>query len=676
MTISVKKQFTYDTLVDSIPRYPQRFSKEQFYPVIYPLMFMSRQMEIRIKELFRKGYVKGTVIISTGNEATSTAMVLPFRPGIDVLSLLQRDFSGHLASGATPYSVLCQYMANDQSPTHGKEGNVHHGNVKLRRFPMISHLGDMLSTVVGGVWAARRNGEDSLGLAVIGDGGSSTGDFHESINLASVQKSPVLFMIENNHYAYSTPTRFQYNCKRLSDRAAGYGIEGKTIDGTSAWEVYDSVCNALDTMQKTSLPYIIESMTLRLEGHAVYDNAEYVSAEEREGWMKREPLARAQTALKEVNGFTESEITAFENEITEEVNEVVDKALRCGRPEPKKQVFEMYAPLKTRKVPPFKASALRNVTAINAGLDYILSNNPNAFICGQDVGRYGSTFKTTKGLYEKYGPGRVVDFPICESAASGFCLGASQTGSFPVMEFQFADFATEAVTQIGFNAGTWFFRTDTPAPLLFRFPCGGGITMGAFHSGEYDGLWSRFPGLKILYPSTPQECFEAIVAGFYDPNPCLVFENKLLITQMRKSDIDFDGDIEKVFRPRKYTDGNDFTILASGAMIDPVLASVSKSKYTAEVWNPFILFPLHLDEILASVRRTGRFLVVQESGEAAGLGNNFISKVVRECYKELKCPPGLCSAPDNPVPFARELEINHIPGQDMIRTHLDFMIGA
>ena len=140
-------------------------------------------------ELFQKGYVKGTVTTGVGNEATAMA-ALPLRPGRDVVSLLHRDFAAHLLLGATPYQLLCQYMANAESPTHGREGNVHHGDAARRRFPMISHLGKMLSLVVGGVWAARRAGEEVFGLAVIGDGGTSTGEFHEALNLASVRARP------------------------------------------------------------------------------------------------------------------------------------------------------------------------------------------------------------------------------------------------------------------------------------------------------------------------------------------------------------------------------------------------------------------------------------------------------------------------------------------------------
>ena len=151
---------------------------------------------------------------------------------------------------------------------------------------------------------------------------------------------------------------------------------------------------------------------------------------------------------------------------------------------------------------------------------------------------------------------RVIDMPMAESSIMGFALGRSQTGAGPIIEFQFADFSTEAVTQLGLNAGTWFFRTGCAAPMLVRLPCGGGLTMGAFHSGEFEGLWSRFPGLKLLYPATPQETYESLLAGFYDPNPCLVFEHKLLYWSA-SGDIDFNGDLDAVWRPRRYVEGTD-----------------------------------------------------------------------------------------------------------------------
>ena len=667
-----------------VVRWPQRLSQTDFYPVAYPLMLLSRRLEQRLLELFQKGYVKGTVTISIGNEATTIGMSIAMRPGRDVVSLLHRDFGAHLLLGATPYQLLCQYLANAESPTHGREGNVHHGDAGTRRFPMISHLGKMLSTVVGGTWAARRNGERVFGLAAIGDGGSSTGEFHESLNLASVLKVPVLFLVENNQYAFSTPTSAQYNCRQLSDRAAGYGISGRTVDGTDPWVVYSAVCDALDAMEASSAPSLLECMSIRLGGHAAYDKGLYVPEKLMSQWRHADPLPSTRRKLEEACGFSRADITAIDDAVEEEIRDAVTDALRVARPTPPSR-WQVYAEAAdsvvarhtetTKSVQPFQAKGVKNGEAVNLALDYLLSNNPGAFLAGQDVGVYGSAFKTCKGLLERHGPERVIDTPLCESGTIGFALGASQTGAEPIVEFQFADFSTEAVSQLGLNAGTWFFRTGRPAPLLVRLPCGGGLTMGAFHSGEFEGLWSRFPGLKLLYPTTPQETFEALVAGFYDPNPCLVFEHKLLYWS-RSGDISFDGNLEAIWRPRRYTEGSDLTLVAMGAMVHLAIAAAGQCGRSVEVWNPMVLQPLDLSPIFASVEKTGRLLVVQESGETQGLGDRLISLVTRHCFHALKVAPRLLATPDVPMPFAPELESCCRPNAEQIRQGIETVIAA
>ncbi len=208
--------------------------------------------------------------------------------------------------------------------------------------------------------------------------------------------------------------------------------------------------------------------------------------------------------------------------------------------------------------------------------------------------------------------------------------------------------------------------------MLLRFPCGGGLTMGAFHSGEFEGLWSRFPGLKLLYPATAQETFEALVAGFYDPNPCLVFEHKLLYWS-KSGDVDFDGNLEAVWRPRRYTEGADVTVVAFGAMVHEALAAAARSPRSIEVWNPFVLQPMDLAPILESVCKTGRLVVVQECGATQGLGNQVIALVCREALGALKCPPQLIAAPDLPVPFAPELEAFYRPNSQRIEAAVDQM---
>jgi len=638
------------------------------------MIYMSRQVDVRFKELFRKGLVKGTVILISGHEAASVGMAMPFRPGVDSVSLLHRSLAAHLTLGCPIKSAICQYLANIESPTHGKEGNVHFGDAFARRFPMISHLGGMLAVAVGGTWAARRAGENAFGLAVIGDGGSSTGQFHEALNMASVFKAPVLFFVENNGYAFSTPVSRQYNCENLSDRAAGYGITGKKVNGLDAFEVYNAVMDSLVMMEKDPQPVLIEAMMLRLEGHAVYDNADYVPNDVKAANWERDPVKSARAAVIEHCGIDDASLSSIESSLLAQLDELIRKEIGVALPSISTVSMDVFAPANYPKIKPYSAKNVRNTHAINTAQEHILAENKNAFLCGQDIGKYGSPFKTCKGLIDKFGEDRVIDTPICEAGTVGFCLGASQTGSRPIMEFQFADFSTEAVSQLGLNAGTWYFRSDKPAPLLFRLPNGAGVTLGAFHSGEFEGLWSRFPGVKLFYPVTPQESYEALMVGFYDDNPCIVFEHKLLYWS-KPADIDFDGDLSKVCRPRRYREGSDVTVIATGAMVDQALRAVDEGKYSADVWNPFVLNPLCFGPIAESIRKTGRLLVVQESGATAGLGSHFISLAVRECFGELRRAPELIAAPDTPVPFAKELEAAFLPDSGRIAGVIEKMIG-
>lgn len=648
-----------------VARFPQKLLPEELYRVGYLFMYLARRLDERILDLYQKGYIKGTVTSGMGNEATAVGMALPLRPGKDVVSFLHRDLASHLLFGSTPRELLCQYLANAESPTRGREGNVHHGDAGQRRFPMISHLGQMLSTVVGATWAARRHGEEVFGLAAIGDGGSSTGDFHESLNLASVLQVPVLFLVQNNHYAFSTPACQQYRGPRLSDRAAAYGLVGRTVDGSDVWAVYEAVHDALAAMRQDGLPRVLECMTLRLHGHAAYDKGSYVPAEQRQRWRAQDPLPATRRKLAERCGLSETGIEELEAEADAELHEAIAAALRAPRPLPPVQGFRVFGSSGRRSAPPFRVPKAKNGEAVQLALDYLLAHNPRAFLAGLDVGPYGSAFKTCKGLFDRYGRNRVIDMPLCESGIVGFCLGASQVGAEPIVEFQFADFSTEAVTQLGLNAATWYFRAGREAPLLVRLPCGGGLTMGAFHSGEYEGLWSRFPGLKLLYPATAQETFEALVAGFYDRNPCLVFEHKLLYWT-RSGPIDFDGDLQAVWQPRCYRQGTEVTVVAFGAMVFEALAAAERCGRSAEVWNPFVLQPLELGPLVASVEKTGRLLVVQECGALQGLGDAVISRIVQACFPCLKAAPQLVAAPDCPVPFAPELEQAYRPAAERI----------
>ncbi len=632
---------------------------------MYESMYKARHGEARLIELYRQGIVKGTVTSGEGNEATIVGAASALDPETDVCNFMQRDFAGYLVWGVSLYHLFSHYIANRDSSTEGKDGNVHHGMPSRGLLPMVSHLGAMLPNVVGAVYARRRNGTPSVGMAIIGDGGTSTGDFHESINIASVLDIPVLFLIENNQWAYSTPNKYQFRCDDLSTRAAGYGIEGERIDGTDVAAVYDRVTEIVETMRSRLAPFLLQVDSYRLAGHVAYDTADYVPKEELVEWRKRDPLVVARRRLTTETGIADADLVALEARWEEEVSKEANRALDRERISPSTVGWDTYSvSSETPRLPETTLSDATPVQAINRALDLAMESDPSVFLIGEDIGAFGGPFKTTKGLFEKYGRERVVDMPLAESGFTGFALGAAVMGMRPVVEMQFSDFSTDAVTQIGVNAGTFFFRTGHTAPLTIRMPGGGGLSYGPFHSEDLEGLFGTFPGLKIVYPSFVDDFFSLLLASIYDDNPVLFFECKYLHRRI-KADVSFDGTVPALAGARVVREGSDVTVCAYGAMLHEALAAAGAAEramgVSVEVVDPRVLKPFDTRTLVRSVSKTHRLLVVHEAWQACGVGAWIISSILQEVFFELDAPPLLYAAPDTPIPFAPELEAVYRP---------------
>jgi 2-oxoisovalerate dehydrogenase E1 component len=318
-----------------------------------------------------------------------------------------------------------------------------------------------------------------------------------------------------------------------------------------------------------------------------------------------------------------------------------------------------YAESGARQLPSLSLDDVTPVQAINAALTHSLENDKDVFLLGEDIAVLGGPFKTTKGIFEQYGRDRIVDMPLAESGFTGFAVGAAEMGLRPVVEMQFSDFSTDAVTQIGVNSGTYYFRTGLPLPLTIRMPTGGGLSYGPFHSQDLEGLYASFPGLKIVYPSFPQDFFNLLLSSIYDENPVLVFESKYLHRRL-KGDIRFDGSVQPLDGSRVVRPGEDVTVFSYGAMLHETLAAAESAEtemdISVEVIDGRVLKPFRQEVLLESVQRTHRLLVVQESWQCCGIGPWIVSMMLEEAFFELDAPPLVYSPPDTPVPFAPELE--------------------
>ncbi len=637
---------------------------------MYKNMFIARRSEDRLMELYRESLVRGTVTSGEGNEGAIVGVTSTLDPETDVCNFMQRDFAGYLVWGTPVIHLFNHYLANEKSSTGGKDGNVHHGIPSKGLLPMVSHLGVMLPNVVGAVYARRKKGIPAVGVAIIGEGGTSTGDFHEAVNIASVLKVPVIFMIENNQWAYSTPPKYQYACDDLSMRAAGYGIKGNRIKATNAVEVYETVKSIVDEIRNEPRPYLLETVTYRLVGHAAYDNADYVPQEDLDRWRIEDPIVVMRNYLTGAKIATAKELDAKEKEWQEHVSDEANRAIALPKVDPKKTNWSPYAESAEEKtLPTLELKALHPVQIINATLDHAMANDPDVFLLGEDIGDYGGPFKATKGLFAKYGRDRVIDMPLAESGFTGFAIGAAEMGLRPVIEMQFSDFSTDATTQIGVNGGTFYFRTGHPLPLTIRMPGGGGLSYGPFHSQDLDSLFGTFPGLKIVYPTFVEDYLHLLLASIYDQNPVLFFESKFLYRRL-KGDVQFDGRVEKLGKAKVRKEGSDMTIVSYGAMMHECLAAVERAEkekeISIEVVDPRTLKPLDIDTISESVKKTHRLLVVHESWRTGSLGATIISDVIERNFFDLDAPPLLVAPQDTPVPFAPELENIYRPSSSLV----------
>ncbi len=327
---------------------------------------------------------------------------------------------------------------------------------------------------------------------------------------------------------------------------------------------------------------------------------------------------------------------------------------------------------------PAAPAALNLAQAINAGLRKILAERPESILLGQDIGVYGGAFKVTDHLLAEFGRPRVFNTPLAESACTGYAIGLAVNGHRPIEEFQFADFATEAVTQITQNAATYHFRSGTACPLVLRFPCGGGLAFGSFHSQELESFFLSMPGLKALYPSTPQDAFDALLAAYEDNNPVLLFEHKALYRR-GKAPVAWNPQYREVWTPRQLRSGGFATFVTYGEMVH--VAEEACDYLAAEYETTFDLFdlralsPLKLDAIEASLARTGRLVVLHEGRRTHGFGAELVARLTEKLFATLKAAPLRIGAMDLPVPFAPELEHVYRPTKDQVIEQLTAWMG-
>ncbi|MCS7152868.1 MAG: dehydrogenase E1 component subunit alpha/beta [Bacteroidia bacterium] len=628
---------------------------------LYREMLYARLIEEKMLSLLRQGKVSKW-FSGIGQEAIAVGATLALRPE-DYIFPLHRNLGVFTSRGMPLRKLFAQWQGKASGFTRGRERSFHFGAPEYRVIGMISHLGAMLPVADGVALASNLEGESYIALAFIGDGGTSEGDFHEALNVASVWKLPVLFLIENNGYGLSTPVSEQYACERLALRAVGYGIEGYTIEGNNVLEVYHTIRDLAEKAREDRRPRLIEAVTFRMRGHEEASGTKYVPPHLFKEWEQRDPILNYERFLLSEGLLSEKEVQALRRDLKKKIEEEIRPVL--SEPEPTPEPAEVYAPFEEELVPPPAEPGkrtLRFVDAISEGLRQAMQRDPKLILMGQDIAEYGGVFKVTEGFVNLFGKERVRNTPLCESAILGMSLGLALRNFSSMVEMQFADFVSYGFTQIVNNLAKNYYRWGVAPKVVVRLPTGAGVGAGPFHSQSLEGIFLHVPGLKIVYPSTAYDAKGLLTTALRDPNPVLFFEHKALYRSIQdvvpESYYNLPLGVARVARP-----GKDLSIITYGMGVVEALKVAEKlsPEVDIEVIDLRTLLPWDKETVAASVRRTHRVLVLYEGTYTAGVGAEIAAWIGEYLFEQLDAPVMRLASKDTPVPFSIPLEKDFLP---------------
>ncbi len=629
---------------------------------IYRELLLPRLIEEKMLVLLRQGRISKW-FSGIGQEAISVGATLALQSDEYILPM-HRNLGMFTGRGMPVWQLVAQFQGKITGFSKGRERSFHFGNQDYHIVGMISHLGPQLGIADGIALASKLKREKKATLVISGDGGTSEGDFHESLNVAAVWDLPVIFTIENNGYGLSTPSNQQFRCEYISDRAKGYGMESVIIDGNNILEVYSTVKKLAESIRENPRPILLECLTFRMRGHEEASGTKYVPKELFERWEKKDPVVNYEQFLLQEGVLNENKVLEIRAEIKKMIATDVERAFAEPAPEisSEKELADVYAPHVHVSVPPSSASKeLRFVDAVSDGLRESMKRHTDLVLMGQDIAEYGGVFKVTEGFVEEFGSERVRNTPLCESAIVGAALGLSIKGMKAMMEMQFADFVTCGFNQIVNNLAKIHYRWGQNADVVVRMPTGAGVGAGPFHSQSNEAWFFHTPGLKVVYPAFPADAKGLLISSFEDPNPVIFFEHKALYRSISGPVPEGYYNTE-IGKAKVLLQGTQASVITYGFGVHWALEWAEKNPdYSVEIIDLRTLLPWDRETVLDSVKKTGRALILHEDTITGGIGAEIAAVITEEAFSFLDAPVMRCASLDTPVPFESGLEWNFLP---------------
>lgn len=629
---------------------------------LYKELVKPRMIEEKMLILLRQNRISKW-FSGIGQEAISVGVVQALEKDEYILPM-HRNLGIFTGRDIDLGQLFKQWEGKKNGFTKGRDRSFHFGTNEHHIVGMISHLGPQMGVADGIALAHKLKKEKKVTVVFSGDGGSSEGDFHESINVAAVWQLPVIFVVENNGYGLSTPSDEQFRFKNFIDKGPGYGIDAVKVDGNNILEVYHTVKKWAADIRKNPRPLLLEAITFRMRGHEEASGTKYVPQHLFDEWKLKDPVENFENWLLEEGILTEAVQKKVRADIKKEIETGLEVAFAEPKPEPNEaeELGDMYAPFEGSTLEPDRNSGeeKRLIDAIQEGLGQSMERHPNLVLMGQDIAEYGGVFKITEGFVERFGKDRVRNTPLCESAIIGAGLGLSIKGMKAMVEMQFADFVTCGFNQIVNNLAKSHYRWAQNADVVVRMPTGAGVAAGPFHSQSNEAWFFHTPGLKIAYPSTPYDAKGLLNMAFDDPNPVLFFEHKALYRSLS-------GKVPAEFytipfgKARVVSSGTKATIVTYGAAVHWAIASAEKLGGDIEVIDLRTLLPWDKETVAESAKKTGKVLVVHEDTLTGGIGAEIAAWISEHCFQWLDAPVMREASLDSAIPFCDTLEQAFLP---------------
>jgi 2-oxoisovalerate dehydrogenase E1 component len=638
-------------------------------------MLTARRADDKILLLLRQGKVFFHIGCS-GHEAAQVATAFAMRPGYDWAYPYYRDMAFSLGFGYTVEEIFLEALHRAKGPSSGGFAMpFHYGRKQSRIVSQSSPTGTQYLQAVGTALGAVKEGVDEVVYVASGEGSTSEGEFHEAINWAAREKLPVIFLIQDNKYAISVTKKEQTAAKSIYHLTSGYeGLNRFEVDGCDFLASYAVTCDAVSKARAGHGPSLILAHTVRLLPHSSSDDQrKYRSEDDLARDRERDPLPHLERHLIDRKLLSQKELKELQHDVAARIDRAADAAEDEPQQDAGNLMKYVYSP--TVAVPaegfvdvPPAGEKIVMVDAVNHALAEEMERNPKMLIYGEDVaGDKGGVFTATKGLTKKFGWKRVFNSPLAEASIVGTALGLAVRGIKPCVEIQFGDYVWPAFMQLRDEVAMLRFRSnnDWSCPMVIRVAVGGYIHGGLYHSQSIDGFFTHIPGIRVVFPSNAADAKGLLKTACRSDDPVMFCEHKGLYRASFAASPEPADDYCLPFGLAKVVrEGSDISVITWGMMVQRSLEAARKMEehhVSVEVIDLRTLNPLDLEAIHATVRKTGKVLIVHEDTLTGGFGAEIAALIGEHLFTRLDAPVQRVAAKDAPVPYGPTLENAMLP---------------